>query len=97
MKLEPVTVRMKEALPGATEVGDNDVGVRTGNGLGGGLMMKASGLERPLSCEPEWGLKVLTLTLPGVVVSAAGTTAVRFRMLLLASVTTVVARFLPFH
>jgi hypothetical protein len=60
-------------------------------------MMKATGLERPLSWEPEWGLTVLTVALPGVAVSAAGTTAVRFKMLLLASVTTVVARFLPFH
>jgi len=48
MKLLPVRVSVRVALPGAAEPGERE-GLRTGKGLGGGLMMNAIGLERPLS------------------------------------------------
>src|SRR6266403_1258699 len=60
-------------------------------------MMKASVLERPLFWLPECGLRVLISALPGLAISAFGTTALRFMTLLLASRVGVVARFLPFH
>ena len=60
-------------------------------------MMKASVFERPLFWLPECGLRVLISALPGLAISAFGTTALRFMTLLLASRVGVVARFLPFH
>jgi len=50
-KLDPLIMRVREALPGAVIVGEMEE--TTGTGLGGGLMMKATLFERPLSVEPE--------------------------------------------
>src|SRR5258708_10367663 len=47
-----------------------------GTGFGGGNTVKLTTLERPLLCEPECGLTVLTKQAPAFAVSAAGTTAV---------------------
>ena len=95
MKLLPVIVRATFGLPGFAEAGEMEL--RTGKGFGGGLMMKARVFDRPLFPLPECELNVLTLAVPGMAISAAGTTALRFTTLLLASRVGVVARFLPFH
>src|SRR6266478_8429862 len=95
MKLLPLIVRVTFGLPGLAEAGEMEL--RTGRGFAGGLMMKARVFERPLFWLPECGLKVLTLAVPGLAISAAGTTALRFMTLLLASRVGVVARLLPFH
>src|SRR2546421_12362213 len=50
--------------------------VRLGSGFGGGLMMKAMGLERPLFPAPEAGLRVMMVATPGFATNAAGTVAV---------------------
>src|SRR5258705_11426967 len=50
--------------------------VRLGSGFGGGLMIKAMGLERPLFPAPEAGLRVMIVTTPGFATNAAGTAAV---------------------
>src|SRR5260370_25319299 len=63
-----------------------------GTGFGGGNTVKLTTLERPLLCEPECGLTVLTKKVPAFAVSAAGTTAVMD-----AEFTKVVARFSPFQ
>src|SRR5260370_10820186 len=47
--------------------------VSVGIGFGGGLMMKAMGLERPLFPVPEAGFKVLTVATPALANSAAET------------------------
>ena len=95
IKLAPAMVRVTAALPGFAEAGEMEL--RTGSGFGGGLMMKARVFDRPLFPLPECELSVLTLALPGLAISVAGTTALRFTTLLLASRVGVVARFLPFH
>ena len=95
IKLVPEMVSVTAALPGFAEAGEMEL--RTGRGLGGGLMMKARVFDRPLFPLPECELNVLTLAVPGMAISAAGTTALRFTTLLLASRVGVVARFLPFH
>ena len=95
IKLVPVMVSVTGALPGFAAVGEMEE--RTGSGLGGGLMMKARVFERPLFWLPECGLKVLTSAVPGLAISAAGTTALRFMTLEFASRVGVVARLLPFH
>jgi hypothetical protein len=95
IKLVPVMVSVTGALPGFAAAGE--MAERTGSGFGGGLMMKASVFERPLSWLPECGLRVLILAKPGLAISAFGTTALTFMTLLLASRVGVVARFLPFH
>ncbi len=56
MKLEPLTVSVKEAAPAAAEVGVIEVMV--GTGLAAGLTRKLTTLERPLVPVPEWGLRV---------------------------------------
>ena len=73
--------------------------VRLGSGFGGGLMMKAMGLERPLFPAPEAGLRVMMVATPGFATNAAGTVAVTVfpRAAPVLSVGTVVARGLPFH
>jgi len=95
IKLDPVMLSVTAALPGFAEAGEMEL--RTGRGFGGGLMMKARVFDRPLFWLPECGLRVLILALPGVAISAFGTTALRFMTLLLASRVGVVARLLPFH
>ena len=62
-KLEPFTMIVKEALPGAEIFGEFEL--TTGTGLGAGLTMKESVLERPLSVVPEWGFSVWTTAVPG--------------------------------
>src|SRR6202140_4170086 len=49
--------------------------VRPGSGFGGGLMMKAMGLERPFWPAPEAGLRVMIVATPGFATSGAGTGA----------------------
>ena len=73
--------------------------VRLGSGFGGGLMMKAMGLERPFWPAPEAGLRVMIVATPGFATSVAGTVAVTVfpRAAPALSVGTVVARDLPFH
>src|SRR5260370_17260890 len=73
--------------------------VRIGRALGGGLMMKAEGLESPLFPAPEAGLRVMMVATPGFATNAAGTVAVTVfpRAAPVLSVGTVVARGLPFH
>src|SRR6516225_4144368 len=74
IKLEPLTVRVTAALPGAAEVGE--IEERTGRGFAAGLMMKVMVLESPLLVEPECGLRVLTGAVPAVVMSDLSTLAV---------------------
>src|SRR6266849_9540060 len=50
--------------------------VRLGSGFGGGLMMKAMGLERPLFPAPEAGLRGMIVATPALATSAAETVAV---------------------
>src|SRR5260370_33373210 len=73
--------------------------VSTGIGFGGGLMMKAMGLERPFWPAPDAGFKVIMVATPGLVTKAAGTVAVTMfpRAAPVLSTGTVVARGLPFH
>src|SRR5467141_946028 len=71
--------------------------VRLGCGFGGGLMMKAMGLERPLFPAPEAGFSVMIVATPGLAISAAGTTAVSFKIFPALSRVGVVLRELPFH
>src|SRR5229473_920402 len=72
---------------------------RPGSGLGGGLMIKATGLERPLFPAPEAGFSVMIVATPGLTTSVAGTVAVTMfpRAAPVLSTGTVVARVLPFH
>ena len=95
MKLLPTIVNVTAGLPGAAEEGEMELNI--GRGFGGGLMIMARVFESPLFWLPEWGLNVFTSALPGLAIKAAGTTAVRYSTLLLASRTGVVTRFLPFH
>ena len=78
-------VSVTAALPGAALGGA--IEESSGSGLGGGLMMNAVVLERPLFCEPEWGLRVCTVAVPVLAVNAAGTAAVSHNILELASST----------
>src|SRR5258708_2264779 len=71
--------------------------VSVGIGFGGGLMMKAMGLERPLFPVPEAGFKVLTVATPGLATSAAETVAVTDSTLPEEFVVTVVGMVVPFH
>ncbi len=89
-KLEPFTVRVKEAAPAAAEVGVIEVTV--GTGLAAGLMRKLTTFERPLVPVPECGLRVWTKAVPGLAMRSAETVAVSVLAL-----TTVVGMVLPFH
>ena len=91
----PEIVSVTPELPGAAEPGA--IEETKGRGLGGGLMIKARVFDRPLFWLPECGLRVLILALPGLAISAFGTTALRFMTLEFASRVGVVARLLPFH
>src|SRR5260370_6353681 len=71
--------------------------VRTGSGFGGGLMMKAIGLERPLFPAPVAGLRVLTVATPDLATKAAETVAVTDSTFPAALVATVVGMVFPFH
>src|SRR5260370_17007957 len=71
--------------------------VSVGIGLGGGLMMKGRGLERPLLPVPEAGFKVLTVATPGLATSAAETVAVTDSTLPEEFVVTFVGMVVPFH
>jgi len=75
IKLVPVTESGTAGLPGAADEGE--IELRTGRGFGGGLMMNAMVLERPLVPLPECGLRVLTEARPALVIRDAGTAAVR--------------------
>ena len=74
MKRSPLIVKAKPGLPAAVREGV--IEAIDGTGLGGGLMMRATELERPLVPAPECGLRVLTKAVPGVATRAAGTVAV---------------------
>src|SRR6202000_1646765 len=71
MKLEPVTVMVKEGAPAVAEVGEMEE--MTGMGLAAGLMRKVRVLERPLLPAPEKGLSVLTKAVPALAMSVAET------------------------
>ncbi len=71
--------------------------VSVGIGFGGGLMMKAMGLERPLFPVPEAGFKVLTVATPALATSAAETVAVTDSTFPEEFVVTVVGMVVPFH
>ena len=71
--------------------------VSVGTGLGGGLIIKVTGFDRPLLPAPEKGFCVITVAVPGLATSAAGTTAVTLSTLPEVSVVTVVFSFCPFH
>ena len=96
-KPEPLRVKVKSGLPTTLVLGA--MFVSTGIGFGGGLMMKAMGLERPFWPAPDAGFKVIMVATPGLVTKAAGTVAVTMlpKAAPLLSTGTVVARGLPFH
>src|SRR5260370_42509510 len=71
--------------------------VRTGSGFGGGLMMKAIGLERPLFPAPVAGLRVLAVATPDLATKAAETVAVTDSTFPAALVATFVGMGFPFH
>ena len=94
-KFEPLTINVNCALFAGALAGL--MAVRPGKGFGGGLMMKAMGLDRPLFPAPEAGLRVLTVATPGFATSAAGTAAVSFKMFPPLSSVAVVLSGFPFH
>jgi hypothetical protein len=72
MKLVPCRSKVKvvhEVPHAAIVLGDIDVSV--GSGLGGGLIMKVTGLDSPLLPAPENGFCVITVAVPGLATSAA--------------------------
>ena len=71
--------------------------VRVGIGFGGGLMMKAMGLERPLFVALVAGFRVMMVATPALATSAAETVAVTDSTLPAALVVTVVGMVFPFH
>src|SRR2546423_11090310 len=77
-KFEPLSINVNCAPPAGALAGA--MLVSPGQGLGGGLMMKARGLERPLFPAPETGLRVMTVATPGLAISAAGTLTGSFQM-----------------
>jgi hypothetical protein len=96
-KLLPVIVSGNVAPPATPVIGL--IELNTGTGFAGGLMTNEMVLESPLFPAPDAGLIVLTVAIPGVATSAAGTVAVTtfpstFPAL---SVGTTVLRFFPFH
>src|SRR5260370_28771243 len=85
-KFVPRIVMGNDELPATAQLGV--ILLIVGTGFGGGNTVKLTTLERPLFCEPECGLTVLTKKVPAFAVSAAGTTAVMD-----AEFTKVVAKF----
>src|SRR2546421_2729066 len=77
-KFEPLSIKVNCALLAGALAGL--MPVSPGKGFGGGLMMKAMGLERPLFPAPEAGFGGMTVTTPGLATSAAGTVAGSFKM-----------------
>jgi hypothetical protein len=93
----PVRVSGNVAPPATAVIGL--IELSTGTGFAGGLMTNEMVLDSPLFPAPDAGLIVLTVAIPGVATSAAGTVAVTtfpntFPAL---SVGTTVLRFFPFH
>jgi hypothetical protein len=86
MKLLPLTVSVKAAPPTVALVGDSDVATGTGLTLS---MVNVTAAEVP---PPGVGLTMVTLAVPAVLMSAAGTCAVNIEAL-----TYVVGRAAPFH
>ena len=74
MKLLPLTVRVKVALPAAAVFGE--IEVIAGTGFAGGLIVKDRTLDRPLFPAPEKGFRVLTNTTPGLAIIAVVMAAV---------------------
>src|SRR5271168_4015235 len=74
IKLLPLTVRVKEALPAAAVVGEREV--TAGTGFAGGLMVNEMTLERPFCPAPEKGFSVLTKAVPGLAIMAVVIAAV---------------------
>ena len=71
--------------------------LNVGTGLGGKLMMKVVGFERPLLPAPEKGFWVMTVAAPGLATNAADITALTETMLPAVSRLSVVVSFFPFH
>src|SRR6266403_1973020 len=96
-KLEPVRERVVVAAPATAVFGV--ILVRTGIGFGGGLMVSATGLERPLVPAPVAGLNVMMVASPDFATKAAGTFAVMMlpSMFPALSVGSVDSRVFPFH
>src|SRR5438309_10456808 len=76
-KFETLSIKVNCAPPAGALAGA--ILVSPGKGFGGGLMMKARGLERPLFPTPEAGVTVMTVAAPGSAISARGTVAVSFK------------------
>src|SRR5437879_4547424 len=94
-KFEPLSINVNCAPPAGALAGA--MLVSPGKGFGGGLMMKARGLERPLFPAPEAGLTVMTVATPGLAISAAGTVPVSFKMFPPLSRVGAVLRGFPFY
>src|ERR1700693_4200769 len=90
-------VRFVHEVPQAAIVA-GAIAVNVGTGLGGALMMKVTGFDSPLLPAPENGFCVITVAVPGLATSAAGTTAVTpSTTVLVVSSVTVVLSFFPFQ
>src|SRR5205814_5451618 len=76
-KFEPLSINVNGAPPAGALAGAMLVG--PGKGVGGGLMMKARGLERPLFPAREAGLRVVAVAMPGLAICAAGRVGVSFK------------------
>jgi len=94
-KFEPLRINVRLALPASAFEGL--MLVRLGRGFGGGLILKGTGLERPLFPWPEAGFRVMTVATPGLATSAMGTIAVSFTIFPALLSVGVVVRGLPFH
>ena len=92
MKFVPCRSKVKfvhEVPHAAIVVGAMDESA--GTGLGGGLIMKATGFESPLLPAPENGFCVITVAVPGLPTNVAGTIAVTLTTtVLVESIVTVV-------
>lgn len=101
-KFVPVTV-IGKAVPMTAQAGETEETV--GTGLAGLLMMKLMGFERPLLPVPVAGLRVFTVTIPGLAINDAEMVAVTEITLLLESSVTIVlhgpvplvVQVVPFH
>src|SRR5260370_37264825 len=76
-KPEPFNVNVNCALPAGALAGL--MLVRPGSGFGGGLMMKAMGLDRPVVPAPLAGCAVMIVATPDVATKAAVTSVVPTR------------------
>src|SRR5260370_37676668 len=74
-KPEPFNVNVNCALPAGALAGLRLE--RPGSGFGGGLMMKAVGLERPLFPAPLAGCRVMIRAPPAFAIQAAGAVEVK--------------------